>query len=701
MYPISQLYADSLKLYNRTFVGKANVAGVEYDSSVVVGWSIDNMISKGAGLELGTAIPSKLVMTLRMRDEVPSNAKIIPYLALTTSTLSWEQTVYSWDSMDLPWLGGLTEWLPLGEFYVDSRERVNDTWVYTCYDKLVWADVPYISSLSYPATMRAVWDEICGRLGYTSNSSVVINSSYTIPVAPTGYSMRQVLGWIAGANAACLFVGKDGSLRFKRFTWSAAPVFEFGQSDYYRIKQTNPVKTFSRLVVTYDDQDDLSYTAGAGDDNHTLEMANPLMTQAMTDAVLASINGLSYVPIEMDAKGFPQLDQGDTVSYAQAASLPWEQVDTAWQDTDMPWDGVYRHQTIVLRQTMNFKGGLKMRVESPSVSAQQSEFVVQGSLTQQVAKINQTAVREGKRYYGVMVSKADGFTVTVEGTNARAVFNADELSFYDDAGDRALWFDIPSHKFKFNGDLEAAGGTFSGNLSAAGGTFAGTLQGVDGIFKGQLQAASGTFSGDLSAAGGTFKGALQAATGTFSGILNASTINSSTINGGSILGTTITGSTIQTKVPGNYPRAAITTETNLIGAYGNSSESVEIRSFGYGGSPDLYFRDGTGAATMSYVLGGPGLYMNASDKLTLEFNEIRLRGYNGVELLTWDALRLETGETIINKIASMLAGKASSGASTGSAGPYNCGITVGTMLAVAGGGAVQWMGVPAHSHTQV
>ena len=65
-----------------------------------------------------------------------------------------------------------------------------------------------------------------------------------------------------------------------------------------------------------------------------------------------------------------------------------------------------------------------------------------------------------------------------------------------------FFFDNATGKFKFNGDLQAAGGTFSGALSAA---------------------------------TGTFSGALVAATGTFSGSLVAPTIIGGTITGASIL----------------------------------------------------------------------------------------------------------------------------------------------------------------------
>ncbi|GAV11936.1 hypothetical protein [Paenibacillus sp. NAIST15-1] len=153
--------------------------------------------------------------------------------------------------MDINWNGTSTNWLPLGEFYVDFRERVNDVGAYVCYDKLVFADVPYISALKYPASQKAVFDEICGRLGWPYDSSVVINPSYKIGVGSAGYSMRQVLSYIAAANSASIYIDKAGTIKFKRFMANDEPVFAMTTADYVSAKQTNPVKTYTRIVATY------------------------------------------------------------------------------------------------------------------------------------------------------------------------------------------------------------------------------------------------------------------------------------------------------------------------------------------------------------------------------------------------------------------------------------------------------------------
>ncbi|MGF6358077.1 hypothetical protein ABIE27_006042 [Paenibacillus sp. 4624] len=527
MYPISPLYTDYLRRPDREFIVKALVQSEEYDSSKIVDLSIENSLSLNNGFEIGTAIPSKLTIRLRTNEIIPANARIVPYLSLTMAGMTWLQAQYPWQDMHVSWTGDGTDWLPLGEFYVDGREKINDVWTFTCYDKLVFADVAYVSSLTYPTTQRAVFNEICNRLGWTYDSSVVINPAYQIQAGPAGYTMRQVLAYIASANSASIYIDKAGTVKFKRFTATDTPVFDMTTADYVQVKQTNPVKTYTRVVVTYNTEDELQYEAGTGDENHTLYVENPFATQAVTNGLLAALNGFSYLPLTMDARGFPQLEQGDVIGFEQQEGTSWDETVSTWQDTHIPWDGIVRYKTVILHQVFNFAGGLKMKLEAPSVSEQQSEFVVDGTLTTAVNKLNKEVVKEGKSYYGATITRTEGLTIEREDHKSKVILNSDKLSFQADGQDR-LYFDPIAGKYKFIGTLEATDGVFSGNLQAAGGTFTGTLQGVDGTFTGNLQAAGGTFSGNLQAAGGTFHGTLVAGR----------------VEGGEIIGTYIEGADI-------------------------------------------------------------------------------------------------------------------------------------------------------------
>ncbi|MCY9760932.1 DUF3672 domain-containing protein [Paenibacillus alvei] len=651
MYPISPLYADYLRRPDREFIVKASVGSEEFDNTRIVDFRIENSLSLTDGFQIGTAIPSKLTIKLRTNYIVPANARIVPYLSLSMSGLTWLQAQYPWQDVDINWNGTSTSWLPLGEFYVDSRERVNDVWTYVCYDKLVFADVPYISSLTYPATQQAVFNEICARLGWTYDSSVVINPSYQIQVGPAGYSMRQVLAYIAAANSASLYVDKAGTLKFKRFTATEEPVFSMTTADYVTAKQTNPVKTYTRIVVTYDTEDDLQYEAGSGDENHTLYIENPFMTQAMVNDLHAKLNGFSYLPLTMDARGYPQLEQGDVIAFEQQEGATWDDTFSAWQDTHIPWDGIVRYKSIILHQVFSFAGGLRMSLEAPSVSAQQSEFVVEGSLSQQVNKLDKTAVKEGKNYFGATITRTDGLIIEREDHRSKVILNSDKLSFQANGQDK-IYFDPWAGRYKFNGTLEATDGIFSGDLQAAGGTFTGTLRGVDGDFSGELRAARGTFAGDLQAAGGTFTGTLRGVDGDFSGTITASTINGGTINGSTIIGAVIKTATSGDRIeltPGgfvfydrsNSRRVTLGTnqDANISGhTYYNSSGNP--MGLVYAISDELH------------VIGNRDLRLGASGRIYMQGSVEFMSSVSGIRVSSIDGLQSELNnlQTQINSL---------------------------------------------------
>ncbi|MGO4345543.1 hypothetical protein AB4Z45_08635 [Paenibacillus sp. MCAF9] len=680
---------DQLRRRDRDFQIYADIDGVTYTSSQIVEFQIENSIRAGEEFQLGTTVLGQLTIKLRTQESIPANARIRLYLSQSLSSLTWEQAIYPWQGMDVTWLGNQSG-MPLGEFYVDSRKKINDVWAFTCYDRLVWADTPYISSLSYPTTQQAVWNEICDMMGYTYDSSVQISPSYHIQAGPAGFSMRQMLGFIASANSACVFVGKDGTIKFKRFSAADNPVWTMTGADYVRIKQLNPIKTYTRVVVTYDTEDKLTYEAGIGDENHTLYVTNPFATQAITNALLVSLNGFSYLPVDMDARGYPQLEPGDRIGVERYEGGTWLETQTPWQDTHLPWDGVAHYQTIIMHQVFSYRGGLKMRIESPSISEQQSEFVVKGPLTQQIDRINKDAVKYDKAYYGVSHSRAEGIIVQREDGKSKLTLNSDVMDWQVN-GNSSLHYDAQANRLKFTGTLEGVDGVFSGSLQAATGTF-----------KGELVAASGTFAGSLQAASGTFTGQLVAASGSFSGAISAS----------SFVGGTVTGALIQTTPAGQFPHAEMSATGNYFGVYASATKYINILA-NDSGDPLLYFNNGSSLARLA-LLGGTfsvgafgNMMLGATGDLTMSVtgagSNIRITPENGMVIFpSWDSIY----STLESKtLQQALTAKSNSGVSTSLSGGHNHGIPNGTRLAIVNSagvvtGSVIWAVADNHSHAQ-
>lgn len=525
MFPITPALEHFLGLRDQEWAVKVEIDGVEYGNDSIIDFEIQNDIISSDEFQVGQVIVPRLTLTMRTRDKFPASAKIVPFVG---AALSWMNAYYPWEESHWPWTTEVAEWFPLGEFYIDTRENVDDVQVLVCYGKLIWADVPYVSTLNYPATMQDVWDEICDQLGLTYEGIEL--RPYTIPVAPTGFTCRQIMGYIAGAHGASIYAGLDGVIRWKKYTANDTPVFEMTMSDYIRMLQTNPVKSYTRVVVYYEDYE-LEYEAGEGDENHTLYVENPFASQAMADALFQQLNGFAYVPIEMDARAFPHLEPGDIIVYETNESPRWIYANESWEEMDQSWEGTTYYRTIVLKQTLTFKGGMKMRIEAPSLSEQQSEIPIEGTLTRAIRRVNENALKKGRTYYGLSIDDEYGLNVKRSDGKSELTLNSDVMDWKVD-GVSQLYYDALDNRLKFGG----------------------TLEGVDGIFSGTIEA--GTFIGG--------------------------TIIGTSISGGTIIGTNIASST-------TYPRAELSVTQHLVAAKQDADNYLAMQSQGVGNTPALTF----------------------------------------------------------------------------------------------------------------
>jgi len=465
MYPISDMFKAFIERRDSEFLVKAEVETEEYGMREIVDFSIESNLLTSDEFEIGTVILSQLIIKMRLRGEVPANARIKPYISFDTMALTWLEAQFGWNDANIPWAGGATEWMPMGEYYVDSRTRDNDIWRFECLDKLIWSEQQYKSELTYPATMQAMWDEVCTKLGYTYDSTVHINPSYKVDSKPIGFTMRKIMGFIAGANGASVRAGKNGQIQFKRYAAHNPTDIEITTSDYIHAKQTNALKSYSRFVVQYDDEQDLSYEAGTGNEDNTLYYANPFMTQQMVNDLHAKLNGFSYQPVKMDARGFPHLDVGDEMAYEAYEGSTWDATVTPWENTNLPWNGLVKYRTVIFFMKLRYVGGFGMALDAPSKSEQQSEFVVPGPLTQKVDKINKEAVKLERSYYGFKTSRENGMEIEREDGLSYLLLNSDIMD-WQVQGESVLYFDAQAKELRFGGTLYGADGVFSGTLEA-------------------------------------------------------------------------------------------------------------------------------------------------------------------------------------------------------------------------------------------
>lgn len=453
MLTVSNQFKNAFRDPRRSVEFKAVVNGVEYGPNQIVELTIRDSLQPSSSFMLGTVVSSELSISLRTPDELSVNAEIRLYLR--AANLIWDMATLSWITADTPWNDASSESIPYGVYYVDTRRQVGSYWQYTCYDRLLLAEQPYISQLTYPATMAAVLAEACGLAGIASTVSVP--PALTFAVAPTGYSCRGVIGLVAQAMACCVRMNKEGELAFVAF--SGAPVELIKTGDYKKLTHTNPLKSISRVVCVIDDEG-AALEAGTGSEDNTVTVNNPYLDQAGVNRVQAVFNGFTYHPFSMDWICLPWIEVGDRVTVQEYMDVAWSRTGTRWNETEVPWNGIGTWNTTIMTNTIKYRGGLGGKIEASSDSQQQSEFKPVGSIAQQLQRLNQASAKLGKPYFGVTITKESGLKIERSDGKSDITLNSDVMDWRVN-GESRMYYDAQSGKLKYKGDIIMQGGSIN------------------------------------------------------------------------------------------------------------------------------------------------------------------------------------------------------------------------------------------------
>ncbi len=144
-----------------------------------------------------------------------------------------------------------SEWLQQGTFFIDTRETShNDDGLEILtlhgYDAMLKAEQDYASTnLNWPALDTAVVSEIASKMGVSVDARTwaVMTDGYTFPI-PASFTLREMLGYIAGAYAGCFIMTELGQLRLVTMT-------ELPKETKYLVDEYGYVLTFggTRILI--------------------------------------------------------------------------------------------------------------------------------------------------------------------------------------------------------------------------------------------------------------------------------------------------------------------------------------------------------------------------------------------------------------------------------------------------------------------
>ena len=267
------------------------------------------------------------------------------------------------------------EYVQIGIFTVTKEESNGEYTKYTAYDKMYKAEKGYFSELTYPSTDKTILEEICTKLGIQLATS--ITNTHTITDKPQGYTMREMIGYMAtlqGGNAA---INSDGNLEIK---WYKDSGYVLDGHQYYQQGVTfTTSKDFTIRKLTCNntksgDSKTSEITAGGGTTG--LSFANPFMTQEILNEIYKKIGGFQFRPLTVKFVGDWRLEVGDIIT-----------VNKGGIDYKVP----------IMQITHECDGGLMDTVTSIGQSDTENSNIASGPITKQM-----------ERYYAdlVLINKA-------------------------------------------------------------------------------------------------------------------------------------------------------------------------------------------------------------------------------------------------------------------------------------------------------
>lgn len=283
--------ADFNLLYAR-YYSKYTVDGKEYNQTLNE-FKYSNIINPNNSISIGNTCSSSVTFSIYNPEITLENKDI---------------TIFEGVKSD----SGI-EYVQIGIFTVTKEESNGEYTKYTAYDKMYKAEKGYFSELTYPNTDKAILEEICTKLGIQLATS--ITNTHTITDKPQGYTMREMIGYMATLQGCNAVINSDGNLEIK---WYKDSGYVLDGHQYYQQGVTfTTSKDFTIRKLTCNNTksgDSKTSEITAGDGTTGLSFANPFMTQANLNEIYNKIGGFQFRPLTVKFLGDWRLEVGDIIT---------------------------------------------------------------------------------------------------------------------------------------------------------------------------------------------------------------------------------------------------------------------------------------------------------------------------------------------------------------------------------------------------
>lgn len=288
MYTTSNEYKnDNLQAY-RQFESRITIGNRIITNEEVVSINLQQSIQQEATFTIGNTISSSLNLTYLHNDIEVSDREII--------------------NLEIGLLVNSDyEYIPLGVYNIDLCNSNDTTTIITAYDNMVKFDISYKENNSQP-TVHSVINRLSELTGIEFAGTLSNYNNYNL-VSLSGYSCREVLGFVAGVLGCNAIIDREGKFKFINISkTSSLTITNENYSNYFRQSKLYKI---SKIVNTLDES--TIEIGSTNDDTVCLNMTNPFVNEEILQDIYNKMNGFSFLPYELNWNGDLSLDLGDSI----------------------------------------------------------------------------------------------------------------------------------------------------------------------------------------------------------------------------------------------------------------------------------------------------------------------------------------------------------------------------------------------------
>lgn len=193
MLTVSETWQALLADREMTTEYECDIAGAAYGAERIFSCRVEQALFTGKPT-IGACNAATLTLTILPQREIPRMAEIVARVRLRAGDT-------------------VSEWMPLGTFWIDERSEDEGVLTLTCYDAMLKTEAPFFVEGDWEdIPMKAAAGEIAQRIGVALDPRTALDSSYMMGY-PNDYTMREVLGFIGAAHGGNWVITQENRLR--------------------------------------------------------------------------------------------------------------------------------------------------------------------------------------------------------------------------------------------------------------------------------------------------------------------------------------------------------------------------------------------------------------------------------------------------------------------------------------------------------